>query len=274
MSKVSRRKFIRYLSALGAGIVLLKLSSSALSILKGGEWVALPKPDRVSAVNTAAASTTKYAYIVDVGTCIGCRRCVGACKNENNTPEGIFWMELLYPTGTDYKYMPRPCMHCDNPPCTKVCPVNARYKRDDGFVLTDFERCIGCRYCQVACPYGVNYFNWKNPKESLNPEAYGPGSLMEYRNREGRLTAGGGHSIGVIEKCTWCIHRIEQGKIPACVEICPVNALHFGDLNDPNSEVSKLLVNNKYFRLLEDLGTEPRVFYIGGYPPKSQRPKQ
>ncbi|MEM4250895.1 MAG: 4Fe-4S dicluster domain-containing protein [Candidatus Bathyarchaeia archaeon] len=252
----------------------MKLCSYFPPILKNDRWSELGKLDRVSGAEAAITSGPKYAYVVDVGKCIGCRNCVGACKKENNTPEGIFWMELLYPTGVDYKFMPRPCMHCDNPPCTKVCPVNARYKRDDGFVLTDFERCIGCRYCQVACPYGVNYFNWKNPKETLNPEAYGPESLMNYRDHEGRLTAGGGHSIGVIEKCTWCIHRVEQGKIlPACVEVCPAKALHFGDLNDPNSEVSRLLADGKYFRLLEDLGTEPRVFYIGGYPPKSQRLK-
>jgi len=271
MFPVSRRNFIRRVAAVGAGLMVVKLGSSLMSGMRGREWDLLLKPGSALAATSTGSPTPKYAYVVDVGTCIGCRKCVGACKEENGTPEGIFWMDLLYPSDADYKYLPRPCMHCDNPPCTKVCPVNARYKRPEGFVLTDFKRCIGCRYCQVACPYGVNYFNWKNPRSSQAPSS-SPSSLAEYRDNDGRLTAGGGHYTGVIEKCTWCIHRIEKGKpVPACVEICPVKALHFGDLNDPNSEVSQIISKNKYFRLLEELGTEPRVFYTGGYPPKLNR---
>ncbi|MEE9601168.1 MAG: 4Fe-4S dicluster domain-containing protein, partial [Thermoplasmata archaeon] len=109
-----------------------------------------------------------YAMAIDLDRCTGCRACMEACKVENNTPQSIFWMYVFrfeegrYPD-TQMWFMPRPCMHCDNAPCVKVCPVGARYKREDGLVATDWERCIGCRYCEVACPYGVNYFNWKEP---------------------------------------------------------------------------------------------------------------
>ncbi|MEM4311760.1 MAG: 4Fe-4S dicluster domain-containing protein [Nitrososphaerales archaeon] len=237
----------------------------------------------------------KYAFVVDLTKCMGCRACVEACKIENNTPQGVFWMYVFrfengeYPN-VNVTYLPRPCMHCDNPPCVKVCPVGARYKREDGFVLTDFERCIGCRYCQVACPYGVNYFNWKAPKENQyyswtnekGQNVYGSGSIKDYvgdfippyknpdlqrrHGKEKRLTAGGGHFLGVIEKCTWCIHRVEKGLKPACVANCPVEALYFGDISDPNSDVSKLLAKKRWFRLLEDRGTAPSVYYIGSPP--------
>jgi molybdopterin-containing oxidoreductase family iron-sulfur binding subunit len=184
------------------------------------------------------------------------------------------------------EFTPRPCMHCKNAPCVKVCPVGARFKREDGFILTDFERCIGCRLCQSACPYGVNYFNWKDPeknqyyawKEGEGDNLYGRGTLLDevdgavppYKNpdldklygEENRLVAGGSHFKGVMGKCTWCVHRVDNGQLPACVKICPFHALHFGDLDDSNSEISKLLARRKASRLLEDLGTEPFVYYL------------
>ncbi len=242
----------------------------------------------------------KYVYVVDLSRCMGCRACVEACKIENNTPAGIFWMwvfrweEGTYPNVT-VRFLPRPCMHCDNPPCVKVCPVGARYKREDGLVLTDYDRCIGCRYCQVACPYAVNYFNWKRPVEHYyydwlreegrglygrgHPNDYTGGVIPPYRNpdlekrygKEKRKVAGGGHYLGVMEKCTWCVHRIERGKLPACVEVCPAMALHFGDIEDPSSEVSKILAKKRWFRLLEELNTSPRVYYVGATPPSMEK---
>jgi molybdopterin-containing oxidoreductase family iron-sulfur binding subunit len=229
----------------------------------------------------------RYAYVVDLTRCMGCEACVIACKVENNTPQGIDWMYVFRFEEGEYpnvriSFMPRPCMHCDNPPCAKVCPVGARFKREDGFVLTDYERCIGCRYCQVACPYGVNYFNWKLPSknyylpwEGLAPPYKNPDLEKKY-GKDKRLVAGGGHRIGVIEKCTWCVHRVEKGLKPACVANCPTQALLFGDLDDPNSEVSKALSQKPHFRLLEDRGTSPRVFYLGPLPysEKSRRSKR
>jgi molybdopterin-containing oxidoreductase family iron-sulfur binding subunit len=233
---------------------------------------------------------TRYAMAVDLDRCQGCRACMEACKVENNTTEAVFWMYVFrledgtYPN-TRQSYLPRPCMHCDNAPCVKVCPVGARFKRDDGIVLTDFDRCIGCRYCELACPYGVNYFNWGKPDEHyyldwgdpdlqvvtggavppyLNPD------LAEPQGEEQRVTAGGGHRKGVVEKCTFCVQRVDQGLLPACVVTCPVQALHFGDLEDSESPISQYLREHESFRLLEDVGTEPRVFYVGGQAPGSE----
>ncbi|MBI2169600.1 MAG: 4Fe-4S dicluster domain-containing protein, partial [Actinobacteria bacterium] len=191
--------------------------------------------------------------------------------------------EEEYPK-TQVSFLARPCQHCDNAPCVKVCPVGARFKREDGIVLTDFQRCIGCRYCEVACPYGVNNFNWKDPSESYYGDWKDPavqnvtgGAIPPWRNpdlqivqgEEQRLTAGGGHYKGVVEKCTFCVQRVDKGLDPACVAGCPLNALIFGDRDDPESPVSQYLKRD-HFRLLEDAGTEPSVFYVGGNEPEAE----
>lgn len=242
---------------------------------------------------------SRYGYVVDLARCMGCNACAEACKIENNTGRGIMWMYVFryelgkYPD-VNWLFLPRPCMHCDNPACTKVCPVGARFKREDGFVLTDFNRCIGCRYCEVACPYGVNYFNWKKPTDNSyfdwnkgeGENVYGKGGVRDhigqqklpYSNpdhdklygKEKRLVSGGGHYVGVIEKCTWCVHRVDKGLLPACVANCPVHALYFGDLDDYDSEVSKILRLRRAWRLQEELGTKPRIYYLDGQHPSHE----
>jgi molybdopterin-containing oxidoreductase family iron-sulfur binding subunit len=162
------------------------------------------------------------------------------------------------------RLLPRPCMHCENPPCIKVCPVRATYINEEGLVGQIYPRCIGCRYCTTACPYTVRYFNWKEPhwpekmRNSLNPD-------VSVRTK------------GVVEKCSFCHHRLlkarEKAKmekrklrgedyIPACVQTCPSGAMHFGDLEDPESKVSSLARSLRAFKLMEDLGTEPKVIYL------------
>jgi molybdopterin-containing oxidoreductase family iron-sulfur binding subunit len=210
-----------------------------------------------------------------------------ACKVENNTPQGIFWMhtfrfeEGTFPN-TNVWFLPRPCMHCDAPPCAEACPTDARFKREDGIVATNAETCIGCRYCQAACPYGVNYFNWDDPNKKYYidwsdtdlAEATG-GLVPGYDNPsldlpfgdEQLAIAGGGKDRGVAEKCTFCVQRVENGMDPACVGVCPTSALLFGDLDDPDSDVSKMLADRQSFRLQEQFGTGPGVYYIGSHQP-------
>ena len=228
----------------------------------------------------------RYGMVIDLDRCTGCRACMVACKVENNTPQSSFWMHVFrmeageYPN-TQVWFVPRPCMHCQNPPCAKVCPVGARFKQADGIVGTDWKRCIGCRYCMVACPYGVNSTNWSEPAsnyyldwndDDLVKAIGSPG--LPYKNPdlngrhgiEHRYIAGGGQLRGVMEKCTFCVHRVEQGLLPACVTTCPTFALHFGDLDDPSSDVSRVLAAESSYRLLEELGTDPSVYYVGRSP--------
>ncbi len=223
-----------------------------------------------------------------------------ACKIENNTMQGNFWMYVfrfedgVFPD-TEMSFLPRPCQHCDNAPCVKVCPVGARFKREDGLVLTDADRCIGCRYCELACPYGVNYFNWQAPKDGQydivdwldeDVQAVTAGAIPPYKNPdleglygdEQRRTAGGAHDKSVMEKCTFCVHRVEKGLEPACVDTCPTDALVFGDTDDAATPISQYLHEKSAWHLLEAAGTRPSVYYVGGKPPTKdvkeiERPK-
>ncbi len=239
---------------------------------------------------------TRWGMIIDLDRCIGCRSCMVACKMHNGIPPGTWWHRVEtvgakehqitpggnYPDVEDMYYLPMPCMHCENPPCVKVCPVGATWSREDGVVLIDFERCIGCRYCITACPYGVRQFNWQDPDENYKAifkistngradgfalEGYRHGYPFDHRTN-GRLVYTPKRPIGVTEKCTFCVQYLDQGELPACVRGCPANTRVFGDLDDPNSEISQLLREQSTFRLLEDLGTKPKVFYI---PPQKRR---
>ena len=205
-----------------------------------------------------------WAMVIDLSKCVGCDYCVYACQATNDTREDMRWnirVEDETPTGNVF-HVTRPCLHCNNAPCVHVCPVGATYYRADGLVVMDYDRCIGCRYCQTACPYGARTFNWEE-RDDENP--YTPEFGRPEISRRDR---------GVVEKCTFCIHRIDAGlaaglmpgvdeaATPACVNICPVTARYFGDMNDPNSEVSRIIAEMPTLRLREDLGTEPNVYYI------------
>jgi molybdopterin-containing oxidoreductase family iron-sulfur binding subunit len=196
---------------------------------------------------------------------------VHACVNENNqsrSPEIQYITVLKMPQGTmdmekgeilydppevpeeGYYYMPVQCQQCENPPCVKVCPVHATWQEPDGITVIDYDWCIGCRYCEAACPYWARKFNFAEPgipKEKINPE-------MAYLSNRPR-------SKGVMEKCTYCLHRTREGRYPACLEACPTGARIFGNVLDPNSQIAYVLKNKRTFVLKEEVGTIPRFFY-------------
>jgi Fe-S-cluster-containing dehydrogenase component len=208
-----------------------------------------------------------WGMLINLDRCIGCEYCLRACSATNDVAADRPW-NIVVPeetsTGRSF-FFSRPCLHCQHAPCVEVCPVKATYVRDDGLVVMDYDRCIGCRYCEVACPYDVRKFNWE-ARSDVN--AFVPTWGTPEVERRPR---------GVVEKCTFCIHRIDAGlanglvpgvdpeATPACVNICPVGARVFGDLNDPESPVSKAIAANPTLRLREELGTEPSVYYV---PPK------
>lgn len=216
----------------------------------------------------------RRAIVVDLKKCLGCKACVMACKAENNTIRGIKWRKVLESEEHEFpsvhrSLIPRQCMHCDKPPCVEVCPVQASYIREeDRLVLIKFDRCIGCRYCMAACPYGAREFNWGYPEDAqyFDWEVEGKAVLDKVRtippNKNPYYVGPKARTKGIVEKCTFCVHRIDKGEEPACVRTCVGRALVFGDLDDPNSEVRKLLARRYHIVLLEELGTKPKVFYL------------
>ncbi|MGL1864121.1 MAG: 4Fe-4S dicluster domain-containing protein [Pseudodesulfovibrio sp.] len=230
---------------------------------------------------------TTYAMVIDRQRCVGCGACSVACKNENNLSEGIRWSDKITETaGTfpnvRFDYIPTLCNHCENAPCVKGCPTKAMHVGEGGIVMHDPDKCIGCRYCIASCPYGVISYNWRKPfmnwenNEALIKDctispsdmlAKVGGKGIPYYNPEREATLSGIRPTGVVEKCTFCDHRLKRNLLPYCVEACPADARIFGDLDDPNSEVSKLLGKYKPYRLKENLGTEPKVFYIRSFNP-------
>lgn len=221
----------------------------------------------------------EFAYALNLGRCIGCRKCVHACVAENNqsrSPELQYIRVLEMPRGSvdiergnhhydsptvpdeDHYYMPVQCHQCKNPPCVKVCPVEATWQEKDGVTVIDYDWCIGCRYCEAACPYWARRFNFTKPgfvrddEQADNP--CGLNTNMNYLSNRPR-------SQGVMEKCHFCLQRAREGIRPACLEVCPVGARKFGNLLDPESEVSQILANKHVFVLKQEVGTMPRFFY-------------
>jgi molybdopterin-containing oxidoreductase family iron-sulfur binding subunit len=225
--------------------------------------------------DTPAIPGVTFAYALDLSRCIGCRRCVYACVDENNQSRSpqVQWIRVLEmdkDKGVDFAhadpyyeadhvprdghfYVPVACQQCENPPCVKTCPTGATWKEPDGIVVIDYDWCIGCRCCMAACPYGARHFNWATPSiptEAINVKTHYLGNRPRPK--------------GVVEKCTFCIQRTREGRYPACVEVCPVGARKFGNLLDPESEIRYILENKRVMILKEDLNTMPKFFYFYG----------
>lgn len=204
----------------------------------------------------------KYGMVIDLDKCSGCMSCDVACKRENFTPPGVHWSKVhIYETGkypqTKLRSLPTLCMHCEEPACLRACPTGATSKRLDGVVVIDNDRCVGCGYCALACPYEARVLNRAEPLPYHHPHDFTPFEKIGYFQRLGAVE----HGKGVIEKCTFCLHRLEQGGQPACVDTCPASARVFGDLDDPDSEVAQMIRNGASARL-EALGTRPQVLYL------------
>ncbi len=240
----SRRKFLQYAMSGAATILMVQMQGAAATQGRGKGWKQM-------------STKHQYAYVIDINKCIGWGGCVRACGQENNVPEGVFrtWVERYVltedgvyvdspkggaegfePVSAEIQekaqrsfFVPKMCNHCENPPCVQVCPVGATYKSPEGFVLVDHDYCLGCAYCVQACPYGARF---------INTEKH------------------------VSDKCTWCYHRVKQGKQPACVEACPTGARVFGDLMDPESDVSQIFNESKWMVLKPDMYTSPMCFYV------------
>ena len=209
----------------------------------------------------------RWVMVIDLRKCIGCSACTISCNSENVLPPGVVYRPVVeeeigeYPNVTR-RFIPRPCMQCDNPPCVPVCPVSATWKRADGIVVVDYDVCIGCRYCIMACPYNARTFDFGERYTNGTPKemAYETRPTFEYREQWPREPDRS--PIGNARKCHFCIHRIESGMLPSCTTSCVGGATYFGDANDPNSLVSKLTGQPNVIRLREELGTNPRVYYL------------
>lgn len=282
---VSRRKFMAMAAALAAGcgaascapVRLREFPRARLdAALKEMERKYSKQTGKEVAVSDAGPLPgVLFAYALDISRCIGCRRCVYACVEENNQSREpqIHWIKVLQmekEKGVDFAhadpyyqpeqvpqaghfYVPVSCQQCRNPPCVKVCPTGATWQEKDGIVVIDYDWCIGCRYCMAACPYGARHFNWKEPTlpaAEINPNMHVLGNRPRPK--------------GVVEKCTFCVQRTRAGRYPACVEVCPVGARKFGNLLDPESEIRYIIENKRILVLKEDLNTVPKFFYFYG----------
>ena len=277
-AQISRRQVLR-LAGVAGGAMFLSL------LLRSAVWGGTPGPATGTALASAGNAEAsedrrvRWGMVIDLENCTGCLACVDGCHQENGLSDGEHWMyslAFLDENRDSVNFLVRGCMHCSNAPCVKVCPVAARHVREaDGIVLTDYDTCIGCRYCEVACPYGVNYFQWGDPA------IYGGTFQGERRDVRGRSVIGS-PPRGVMGKCNFCPQRIDDPGsrgTAACALACPHDAIFVGDLNDPQSAPRQHLEarrqenpNLSTFRLLDELGTEPNVIYIGQEPSERARP--
>jgi len=262
----------------GAGVVVGALGQAALAEEAGA-------PDGLENAN--------LALVIDLQRCTGCGGCLISCKSENNVQSGVTFAKKIVKTvgkfpNVRFEFIPTLCNQCENAPCARACPTGAMHKGIGGITMHTPDKCIGCKTCMAMCPYDIISRNtkethrfWRSKTATIEGCTSAPadvakevdGEVIPYYNpdKENSAPGAGLRYKGIVEKCTFCDHLVRKGQLPFCVQTCPANARIFGDLNDPESEVSKLLARYRPWRLKEDLGTEPKVFYIrefnpGNYP--------
>jgi molybdopterin-containing oxidoreductase family iron-sulfur binding subunit len=258
-------------SASSKDIIEVKDFKVNIEDLLGGDYtnIKFKMQDDVRRALKKPAKERKWAMAIDLRKCIGCNACTVACIAENALPPGVIYRPVIkeeigvYPN-VSKRNTPKPCMQCDNPPCTEVCPVSATYKREDGIVVMDYKVCIGCQYCMTACPYEHRMFDFGEKYSVGLPAvaAYDERPSFEYK-REWDRKKRHASPIGNVRKCTFCSHRLEEGLLPQCLTTCIGGANYFGDLNDPDSVIAKIVYKGNVTVLKEEMGTNPKVFYIG-----------
>jgi molybdopterin-containing oxidoreductase family iron-sulfur binding subunit len=261
---LDRREIIERLLKIGAVSLVAALASGASLA---------PLADVVSGAETR--QKYRYGMVIDTRRCVGCRACVAACKAENKTPPDVSYMVVLEDAMGEHTddrplFLAKPCFQCQEPPCVPVCPVGATFKRErDGIVVVDYGRCIGCRYCIVACPYQARFFDFGDNYPAVAADTpYASVPSPEYK--QFRIREEGKSPVGNVRKCTFCLHLQDEegrydraaGRWPACAKTCTGRAIIFGDFNDPESHVSRLLKSRNGIRLKEELGTQPNVYYL------------
>jgi len=316
VERKARREFLRDLlvaAGVGAGLISSACTPEELDALLQKHYLKMTPEEReavaerlerafleryhkpVRVDTTEAIPGTKFGYALDLSRCVGCRRCVYACMEENNLSRNpqVQWITVyqlerkrglaIHHADPYYDpprvpepahfYLPVACQQCENPSCVRACPINATWQEPDGIVVIDYNWCIGCRYCMAACPYNARHFNWGQPSMCVEgeegcrvgvyrPEHHdwkkAPASVL---NLDTHYLGNRPREHGVVEKCTFCIQRVRNGRYPACVEACPVGARKFGDQNDPLSEISYVLRRSRIILLREELNTQPNFFY-------------
>lgn len=277
---IDRRTAIKFGSAVFASLILPQAIAQALKGERrngvklpelpeetAGEDVLIRMLRDLKRALAKPEAERRWAMAIDLRKCVGCHACTIACVAENKLPPGVVYRPVIEEEFGEYpnvgrRFVPRPCMQCDKPPCVPVCPVHATWKGKDGIVHIDYDKCIGCRYCLTACPYGARTFDYGEnysdgtPAKADYEEAPSYEYGVEWKREHDRSP------VGNARKCHFCAHRVNRGMLPMCVSSCIGRATFFGDANDPQSLVSKLIALPNASRLKEELGTEPRVYYL------------